>query len=77
VASLLPLAIATHIATRSPSTRIETRAPRTEPAPNIQPAPIQIPPPRHQAIVICPIVAPCWQDGRPLTSALGGKVADP
>lgn len=66
VLGLLPLAIITHV---------ETRSPRTEPAPSIQPAPIQIPP-RHQAMVICPFGGPCWQDGRRLKGALGGNLAD-
>ena len=62
VLGLLPLAIATHVQTRTPgSTRDIERAP--------------IAPARYP--VICPYGPPCWQDGKRLIGAMPGVFLDP
>jgi len=59
---LLPLAIATHVHTRTPGSK-----------PNIERAPIS--PARYP--VICPFGPPCWQDGMRLSGAIPGVFLDP
>jgi hypothetical protein len=67
VLSLWPLAIAAHVATRTPSSKPAAKV-RGETPVNLPSVSAPIPPGRDY--VICPVVGPCWKDGKPISGAL-------